>query len=371
MKNGLTYPQDEGREEGLVAALEDLGGFVVSCEWKPVPELHEALLKTLLDTIGVTIAGSQTEEVRSLIAAWNTGSGRARIFGTNLRATSETAAYLNGFSAVTLELDEGNKCARGHPAAHTFPAALAVAQERGASGPELAAALVAGYETASRFGRATRLSPGVHPHGNWGTAGSAAAVARLLRLDARATATALEAACGTVLATPFEAALAGSAARNGWVGISNLSGMAAARMAAAGLVGTYGLPRMTLGRMIGDLDPGKLTTDLGERFDLSNGYFKRHASCSYTHPPADATLELLWANSSLVPAQIVGVTVETHSLAATQNGVPDPPGGHVLHSLYRSGCSCDRRLRAGGLQRAAPQGPRGSAARLGDPRRGG
>jgi 2-methylcitrate dehydratase PrpD len=301
---------------GSVEALEVLGRFVADFDPADHADLREPLIRVLLDTLGVTVAGARTPEGRALAVAWDPPPGVARVFGARRRASPETAAYLNGVSAVTLELDEGNKYARGHPASHVFPAALAVAQARNTEGPDLAAALLAGYEVASRFGRATRLHAGVHPHGNWGTAGAAAAVARLMGLDASGIAAALDVACATVLATPFEAALAGNAARNGWVGTANVSGLAAARMAAAGITGTDGLVDATLGGILGEFDPDELTTGLGERFDIELGYFKRHACCSYTHPPADAALEILDENPALDHEMVREVTVETHGLAA-------------------------------------------------------
>jgi 2-methylcitrate dehydratase PrpD len=293
-------PKPPEGDPGPVEAIEDLGRFVAAFDPANHPNLREPLVRTLLDTLGVMVAGAGTPKVRALVAAWDPMAGSARIFGAGRRAVPETAAYLNGVSTVTLELDEGNKYARGHPASHAFPAALAMAQAQGVAGYELAASLLVAYEVASRFGRATRLRVGVHPHGNWGTAGAAAAVARLMSLDAPAAAAALDVACATVLATPFETALVGNAARNGWVGASNASGIAAARMAAAGIATNDGLAVATLGGILGEFDPGELTNGLGERFDVELGYFKRHASCSYTHPPADAA----WRYWTRTPSSI-------------------------------------------------------------------
>lgn len=317
----------------MVSALEELGRFIASFDLAEHSKLREPLIRTLVDTLGVIVAGARTPEMRAIITAWDPAAGPAAIFGAGSRTVTETAAYLNGVSAVTLELDEGNKYARGHPASHVFPAALAVAQSRDAPGPELAAALLVGYEVASRFGRATRLRSGVHPHGNWGTAGVAAAVARLMCLEESAVAAALDAACATVLATPFEAALAGNAARNGWVGASNLSGIAAARMAAAGIVKAAGLAGDTLGGILGDFDPGELTVDLGERFDIESGYFKRHASCSYTHPPADAVLEILNVTPDLDYERVEEILVETHSVAAPLNRTTCPTRLAAMFSI--------------------------------------
>lgn len=318
---------------GVVSALEELGRFVASFDPVERPRLREPLVRTLLDTLGVIVAGARTPEMRALVAAWDSPPGPARIFGAGRRTVTETAAYLNGVSAVTLELDEGNKYARGHPASHVFPAALAVAQARDATGPELVAALLAGYEVASRFGRATRLRSGVHPHGNWGTAGAAAAVARLMGLDATEIAAALDVACATVLATPFEAALVGNAARNGWVGASNVSGIAAARMAAAGITESDGLAGATLGGILGEFDPSELTAGLGVRFDIEHGYFKRHASCSYTHPPADAALEILNENPELDHERVQEITVETHGVAASLNRTACPTRLAAMFSI--------------------------------------
>jgi 2-methylcitrate dehydratase PrpD len=308
-----------GRETHTGEAFAELGRFVASFEWEDADEgLREQLYKTLLDTAGVMIAGARTGEVRALVEAWDPDAGPAHLFGGG-KTTVDAAAYLNGISAVALELDEGNKYAKGHPASHAFPAALAVAQARRASGSELAAALVVGHELASRFGRATRLDAGVHPHGNWGVVGAAAAASRLMGLDAEATASALDGACGLALATPWESALHGNPVRNAWVGAANFSGIVAARMASASVARVTGTPEASLGRILGEFEPAELTEELGSRFDLGNAYFKRHASCSYTHPPADAVLAILEQRPDLDPGRVSSILVETYRVAATLN----------------------------------------------------
>ena len=310
------------QDQATARSLEELGRFVAGFEWEQADRgLQEQLVKTLLDTLGVMIAGGRLPEMRALAAAWAPREGASRLFGMGKTAGVDAAAYLNGVSAVALELDEGNKYARGHPASHAFPAALALAQEKNASGRELAAGLIVGYETASRFGRATKLNPGVHPHGNWGVAGAAAATSRLMGLGPRETAAALDAAGGLALATPFESALVGNSVRNAWVGAANASGLVAARMGAAGIADVTGTPSETLGGILGTFEPEELTRDLGRRFDLKSGYFKRHASCSFTHPPADAVLTVLTRNPRLRAEQVSSVLVETHGVAAPLNRI--------------------------------------------------
>src|SRR2546423_14808166 len=75
-----------------------------------------------------------------------------------------------------------------------LPCVLALAEARQSSGREVIAAFVAGYETACRIGSALRpghYNLGFHATGTVGAFGAAAACARLLGLDAEATARAL------------------------------------------------------------------------------------------------------------------------------------------------------------------------------------
>lgn len=305
----------------LLAALRTLGEFTVRLE-APAPgsALGELLHRTLLDTLGVTVAGNQLPELRALIDAWGPPLGPARLLGVGRDTSIEIASYVNAVAAVSLELDEGNKYARGHPAAHVLAPALALAQARRVSGPEFAAAFLAGYEVASRFGRATRLRAGVHPHGNWGIAGGAAACARLLGLDAEGVARAIDTASGLPIASPWAAATSGHLVRNAWMGVAGMGALAAARLAAAAAPPLVGLARETLGGILGTFEPAELTAELGTRFDLANAYLKRHASCSYTHPAADALLQILAARPGLRPSQVERVRVETYPIAATLAG---------------------------------------------------
>lgn len=305
-------------------AVRKLGGWVSA--FADVPgEVRDRLALVLYDTLGVTAAGARLPEQAALLRAWDPPAGPAPVIGGGTSTTPDAAAWLNSVAACSLELDEGNKYARGHPAGHGFPAVLAMAAARRADGPTTCTALLAAYEVASRFGRATTPRPGLHPHGNWGVAGAAAGVARLLGLGPEPTAAAIDAASGLPLAGHFESALSGNPVRNAWMGASNVHGIIAARMAAAGVATVTGTAAYTLGELLGSFDPAALADALGDRYDLTAGYFKRHASCSFTHPPVDAVLELRRAHPDLTPERIAEVDVETHSL-----------GGGLTHTTWPS-----------------------------------
>ncbi|MEV4675117.1 MULTISPECIES: MmgE/PrpD family protein [Actinomadura] len=311
------------------AATARLGEWVAGLDVADVPvQVLDRLSLVLLDAIGVTALGAGLAETRALRAAWGAPGGPAPLIGAGRCASVDAAAWLNAVALVCLELDEGNKYAKGHPAAHGFPAVLALAAERDASGPDTAAALLAAYETASRFGRAARLRPGAHPHGSWGVAGAAAGCARLLGLGPDAVAAAIDTGAGLPVAGHFASATDGNPVRDAWMGASNMSGLAAARMAAAGLARNTGTAALSLGTLLGEFDAAELTGGLGERWDITRGYFKRHASCSFTHPAADAVLGL---RGGLDPSRIGGVLVETHALGA---GLASPEWDNRLSAMF-------------------------------------
>lgn len=310
--------EERGSDAALVArAVEELGRFAAMASLEDLPgPLGDRLRLSLIDNLGLTIAGHGIGEVRALVSAWAPPSGPAHLFGTGRRVGVDDAAWLNGVAVCVNELDEGNKYARGHPVTHVISAALAVATDRHASGRQLLEAIMVGGEIAARFGRATQPAGRLHTHGHWGNAGAAAAVGRLMGLTPEALGGAIDAAGGLVLATSFDTALRGTSVRNTWLGAANALGIVAARLGAAGVATIDGTAAATLGELLGRLDPDALTEDLGHRWDTGTGYFKRHASCSYTHPPADAALELRERLGAVHPDAVEAISVETHRLAA-------------------------------------------------------
>lgn len=308
----------------LRTALEELGRFTATFSWSDqAPEVRAAAAKVLWDSVTVMIAGGRLAESRRLRAALPCSDGPATVFGAGRTASVTDAAWLNGVSLVSLELDEGNKRVRGHATAHVLPAVMAAAEAKRVSGPELASAFLAGHEVASRFGRAVTLDPGVHPHGNWGVAGAAAGTARLARMDGPAAAAAIDIAGALALATPFSVATAGMAVRNAWIGHANVAGIQSVALAQereplAGVAGD------SLGTILGSLLPDELTAGLGHELAVTTGYFKRHASCSYTHPPADAALAIHAEHGPVDADAVESVTVETHRLAAVLQGCEWP-----------------------------------------------
>ncbi|MEX2323724.1 MAG: MmgE/PrpD family protein [Acidimicrobiia bacterium] len=299
----------------VAEAVTTLGARCAGFRWTDAPgSVRDRALLVVFDTLGVMMAGAAAPESQAF-AERHPENGPAPFAGLERWGTAVDSCWVNGASVCSLELDEGSKYARGHPAAHVIPAALALGADDGILWLE---AVLVGYEVAARFGRATRLHDGVHPHGTWGATGAAAAAARLLGLDGDGVAMAIDAATGLSLAPHFETAFTGHPVRNLWVGAANAAGLAAARLAASGFGKVDGTAATTYGDLLGSFDPDPLVADLEEPFEIMSGYFKRHAACAYTHAAADAVLKLL-GQEPLPAEEIDSVTVETYQIAARLN----------------------------------------------------
>lgn len=282
-------------------------------------EVRAALDRVLLDSLGVGIAGIRTSEMRAILAAWPAPEGPSSLWGTGRRTDPQTAALLMGTALCSLELDEGNKAARGHPGAHVIPAAIAEAQRLDSPTDLVLSAILAGYEVAAAIATAFHPTPGLHPHGHWGAVGAAVAVGRLYGFTEHQLGEAMDAAAGLALASPFSSALDGSFVRNTWVGVAGSNGITAARLVRAGVGSNETTARSTFGALLGSLDAGALLRSLDGPGAITRGYLKRHASCAYTHPPADAAIEIRRACADVATLDIARIDVATHSLAATLN----------------------------------------------------
>lgn len=304
--------------EQAVQAVDQLAGFSAELEYDELPAaVRERLGLMLVDLFGVTLAGFRTPEMRALVEAWSAPTGGVRLPGTEVRTTGTTASYLSAVAACMLELDEGNKHAAGHPAAHVVFAAVAATRtsRKEISGKQFLAAVAAGYEVAARFGQATRRDARWHTHGHWGVTGAACAATLLLGGNTEQVAAAIDSATGLMHVTPWETVLSGDFTRNLWIAGANQAGLNAARLALAGLVRNRGSAAYSLG-LVGSLNSDMLVRDLGDNWLTAAGYLKQHASCSYTHAAVDLVRALRGAGTWADPDDVTAVRVRIHSLAA-------------------------------------------------------
>lgn len=289
----------------------------------------------MLDCLASVLAGSSARPVQS-IARFADSMGPASGPSENMvtrRSTSPLfAAMVNAASAHMVEQDDVHNGSVFHPAAVVFPPAIAVAQALGRSGKDLLVACVAGYEVGIRVGEFLGRSHYkiFHTTGTAGTLAAAAAVGRLLNLNAQQMLDALGSA-GTQAAGLWEFLRDAADSKQLHTAKAAANGLTAAYLAHDGFTGAKhileGLQGMGAG-MSQDADPAKLTDKLGTRWTVLETSFKYHASCRHTHPAADALLHVVQEHNLSV-ADIASVAAHVHQGAIDVLGpVTNPTSVH-------------------------------------------
>jgi 2-methylcitrate dehydratase PrpD len=250
----------------------------------------------LADCIPVIAAGMQQPEMKAFVERHlaRAGAGDAWVIGAGRRAGALDAALLNGTAGTWLELDEGNLFAKGHPGIQVVPAAVALAQEAGARGADLLAAVALGYEVSARISRAADVRLTIHPHGTYGVIGAAVAAARLKGFTTAQMLELLNVAATMGMATSRQTLLDGSTVRNIFTGHSGYMGLTAVRLIECGFTGEIDGLGNVYGRVLSDrFDPDKAIAGLGSEWLIAQSYFKLHPTGRYVHSAIDALEDLL------------------------------------------------------------------------------
>ena len=148
--------------------IERLAQFVAQTQWEDIPSAVQRHAKlVMLDTLGVILAGSERPEARQLRErlAGTAGAG-ATVFARGWPAQDpRTAALLNGIAGRSIELCEGLRFVSGQAAMQVLPGVLAVGEHAGATGRDMLAAFVLGYDLAARLAGGFTPRPLAHQNG--------------------------------------------------------------------------------------------------------------------------------------------------------------------------------------------------------------
>jgi 2-methylcitrate dehydratase PrpD len=282
------------------------------------PAVVERARFLVLDLVGnIVRARHDAESTGAFLAAaraMGLAAGNAGVFGDAARYTPAGAAFLNGALGHSLDFDDTHAAGSLHPGAPVIPAALAAGEMAGASGADVLAAIVAGYEVTCRVALALpagdHYDRGFHPSATCGAFGAAAAAARVFGLDADGVAGAL----GTVLsqcAGSLQFLANGAWTKRFQVGWAAMNGLMAAtlvregfRGAAEALEGRHGFLRAYAPNPV----PERVVQELGFVYELMNTAVKPYPSCRYGHAGIDAALALR-AENGLKPEEIERVTL--------------------------------------------------------------
>ena len=302
---------------------QDLGRFVADISFERLPQGAADVARTgFIDCIATMIAGAGDPAPQLLRKALHPTGGEASLYFTGERCPAPEAAWINGTAGHALDYDDVASL-RGHPSTVLVPAILAEGEALGATGRDMLAAYVAGYETWAELAwrdPGHHHRKGWHPTGIFGPIGAAAACASLRRLDAdgatRALALAASQSSGIManfgtMTKPFHA------------GRSAHSGLMSARLAELGFTASTDALEHPQGFLSavspeGAVDRETPPQGLGSEWWILKYRLgiKKYPACYCTHRALDAMLELL-GRHPLKPEEIESITVslsDTHAL---------------------------------------------------------
>ena len=335
----------------LARHLEALAAFAVEGLRRPLEPSVQSFARTLLlDSLGAMVGGTRYPEVRAM---------REHLGAGDLTAAepSFAALFRLGSASTWLDADSGGSfhpqghrlppVPTAHPAPHVLPALLQGAA-RGTDDDELVKVFALATEVGLRFGTATSLRPGMHPHGLHGPV-AAAVAAGLLREQpaARIVAAMAQALCMPIAARLWQP-MEGGTVRNAWTGLGAYYGARAAAEAERSACSEPGTAAAGLQAAItADADLEALSDRLGDHWVFLESYLKPYACARWIHPALDAlegalaahdhSAQVLPGTAGIAPVEhltaIERIEVETFAYAASLSARDIRSDMHARFSL--------------------------------------
>jgi 2-methylcitrate dehydratase PrpD len=285
---------------------EELAEHITDLSYDDLPSdvVHQAK-RVILDCLGTIYMGARKEEAAGVAKFLESlEEGECTVIGAGFKSGVLWAAWANAAYSQVHDCNDGHRKAAAyggssHPGRVAVPTALTIGEKLSSSGKDVIAAIVAGYDVATKL-RGMKERP---PSGAYCTA---AIASKLLGLDADQTRFAMGiSGYHSPKVFPNTRGLDTNFLANGY---QAKVGIEAAMMARAGLNG----PKLG--------DDNRLSTrfktrGLGEEFEVMNVYIKPWPTCRMTHGALEAILELK-KEAEITPENVEEVTVSqlTHGM---------------------------------------------------------
>ena len=273
-----------------------LAQFCSDLRWDQLPDsVVRQARSALLNHAACSVAGSAEPVVSRVWGALSryAASGDTSVVGYAPKVDPITASFVNGLSSAVLTFDDTHARTVVHPIGPVAAAAIAACEERRLGGREFLEALVAGVDVVCRTSMAISSPPamgaiGWSQTGVCGAMGAAAAVAKLIGLDAVAirNAIALGANAGSGLRAMHGSMAVVISAAN-----AAGDGYRAASLAEAGVAGAPTILEHPNGFVALFAQQGALqhlTDGLGTRYEISETNFKPYPCGIVAHAAIDA-----------------------------------------------------------------------------------
>lgn len=236
-----------------------------------------------------------------------------------LMTSAPSEAFLNGFAAHVLELDDGHRHGMIHLGASIVSAVLDAAKKEGLKSDDVLCGIVMGYEVAVRCARAIQpghKERGYHVSGTCGTIGSAMGIAFACGFTKEQMKSTLACAVSSA-AGVLEIQEQASEMKPYNVGRAAMAGVVAAQVGKLAMPGPddiLGGKRGFLAALTDTPKPEFLTVFSDDDYAIMGIYQKVHAACRHCHPAIDATIDMR-NDLNLKPSQIDHIEVRTYKLA--------------------------------------------------------
>lgn len=317
-------------------ALDSVTGILAAYVAGAAPEaLPEAVRKeaarTFLNWVGCAVGGARHETVDIALAALTPFSGpaQASVLGRGERLDALHAALINGISSHVFDFDDTHLRTVIHPGGPVASALLAFAENRKVRGSDFVNALVLGVEVECRIGNAVfpeHYDIGWHITGTTGVFGAAAAVGKLLNLDAERMAWAF----GLAASQPVGLReMFGSMTKSFHPGRAAQNGMTASLLAARGFTSSSRALEAKSGWLnvlSTRHDLAQITEALGARYEILANSYKPFACGIVIHPVIDACVQLR-DGDGIEAASIRSVALRVHPLVLELTGKTQPQTG--------------------------------------------
>lgn len=305
--------------------IDKLTRYLIETDYTVLPEdVIEATRRQILDTLGVTVAGStcsisgEMNGLVEMVRDWG-GKEESTIIAFGGRVPAHNAAFVNAVSSVRLDFDDTLVTwINIHSSRAIVPAAFAMAEHLGdVNGRELITAVTLGYDLACRIKQAAGYNADDAIRFTSNFFGSAATAARLLSLNRERFQSALFLAFHQISG-------AGSTGGGGINAGASIKGLSNGFAAKAGIISALLAEKdftaepdfLNAGNNFnyyqlycnGSYLPWLLTLDLGKAYAGSNTSQKEYPCCHGQHAAIEAALNLM-KEYHLDSADVVEVTI--------------------------------------------------------------
>lgn len=279
-------------------ATRALADWLVTHRLEDIPgDVRHEALRSLVNIVGCAVGGSTHPAVDIALRALGPFSGPASALpiARAERVDPLLASLVNGISSHVYDYDDTTPGNYSHPSSPVASALLAYASANPVSGRDFVHAFILGFEAESRIGNAVypaHYDAGWHITGTAGVFGAAAAIGTLLGLSTQQMiwAIGLAATQAAGLREMF-----GSMGKAFHPGRSAQSGYVAALLAREGFTsGERSLegPRGFAAVQAAEYDLSKITSGLGDTWDLRVNTYKPFPCGIVNHPTIDGCIQL-------------------------------------------------------------------------------